>query len=742
MKRGVSSSKALCFDPDALSSPNFNAQKFIAELRVRAPLRILRDDLRTHTVSLQSEVVSKLQTDFHTFSTLNETIGDVNTLCDATNPTLKELQKTLEQLLKDIDDHINALENTLSYRRHVNGRISALQTLIYANDLLHKCERLLNEYTSLPDRTTQEALRVIERIATETAQLNFTLNRAVKGAFLRSLTLRIGNVRRKVNSCLDAWLRRSLKSTEDSASILPRVLCMYVSAGIASQAEEFFRREVVLPFTSTRLQMTQMLNKAEKNLRPKSVTAAHALEAAHEEIVQFLGEKVLPIVSLCESEERLKGRLDFVGNAVWPQIQSAIAVNMAAAFSPGIPNVFHKSFMAGSKIYHAIEASAINDDIRDQLRSSKATVNFWKHWNLPVYFQLRFQEITSRFDEHLSAGPVSKITSPLNYEDWNLSSSNLLRTDVYQATPTASLVACLQRCWAEDVFHTTLTHRFLRLSLQLLARYSTWVRTGLAGEWSIADTVPKGAARIYKDIAILLNRIPSELSSTIRLRGASLSTEHLDAIESVFSDAVGKFSSLLPELTTSISSSLARSCVENLQPLRGILATYRMSSKQIPTTHSSFVPKILRPLKSFIKENEDSFPKVERIALATSVTEQTAEEYRKMATDLLQRNKSSEATLRRLNIGRSGALSGAHSNTTSVIEKISTQLFLDVEKFAEEASLLGVSTEESPLIILLRESVQSERTKAAGNEQVQSDSISSTTDIESTGQRSLPEAKT
>lgn len=721
MKRLALSSKTLCFDPGALSSPNFDAQKFIAELRVRAPLRILRDDLRTHTVSLQSEVVSKLQTDFHTFSTLNETIGDVSSLCDATSPALEDLQKTLKQLLEDIDDHINALESTLSYRRHVNGRISALQTLIYANDLLHKCERLLNDYTSLPDRTTQEALRVIERIATETAQLNFTLNRAVKGAFLRSLTLRIGNVRRKVNSCLDAWLRRSLKSTADSASVLPRVLCMYVSAGLTSKAEEFFRREVVLPFTSTRLQMSQMLNKAEKDLRPMSVTAAHALEAAHEEIVQFLGDRVLPIVSLCESEDRLKGRLDFVGNAVWPQIQSAIAVNMAAAFSPGIPNVFHRSFMAGSKIYHAVEASAINDDIKDQLRSSKATADFWKHWNLPVYFQLRFQEITSRFDQHLSAGPVSTITSPLTDEDWNLSSSNLLGIEAYQATPTASLVACIQRCWAEDVFHTALTHRFLRLSLQLLARYSTWVRTGLAGEWSVADAIPKGAARIYTDITVLLNRLPSELSSTIRLRGASLSAENQAAMESVFFDAVGKFSSLLPELTTSISSSLARSCVDNLQPLRGILATYRMSSKQVPTTHSSFVPKILRPLKSFLKENEGSFPRVERIALATSVSEQTAEEYRKMATDLLQRNKSSEATLRRLNIGRSGALTGTQSNSTSVIEKISTQLFLDVEKFAEEASLLGVSTEDTPSIILLRDSVRSERTKTAENEQGQSD---------------------
>lgn len=711
MKTPLSSPKTYCFDPKVLSAPDFNVQKFVSELRVHAPLRILRDDLRALASSLQSQIVTNLQTDFHTFSSLHETVTDVPPLCDSTKPTLDQLHLILKELYAELDNQIDVLETTLSQRREVGSRIAALETLIYANDLIHKCERLLNEYNSLPDRTTSEALRVIERIATETAQLNFTLGRAVNGAFLKSLEKRIGSVRQRVNACLNQWLRRSLNGTEDSSSILPRVLNMYVSAGVASQAEEFFRREVVVPFTSSRLRMTIMLSKAEKEYKPKSVTAAHALEAAHEEILQFLGEKVVPLVSLCESEERLRGRLNFVGNGVWPQIQSAIALNMTAAFSPGIPDIFHKSFMSGCKIYHAIEATSTNEEFKIQLRESKTAAEFWKHWNLPVYFQLRFQEITSRFDRHLCAGPVSITSSPIDSEDWANSSSVIFRTDVYRSTPSASLVACLRRCWAEDIFHITLTHRFLRLSLQLLARYCTWVRTGLAGEWPNPDAVPKGAARVYHDITVLQKRLPDELSSVLRLRTSEFSSELHDNLDSSFSTAIDKFSSLLSDLTTSISNSLLRSCVENLQPLRGILATYRMSSKQIPTTHSSFVPKVLRPLKSFLKENEDTFQKEQKLSVVKSVVGETAEEYRKMATSLLQRNKSSEATLRRLNIGRSGTVSGTGSNSTSVIEKISTQLHLDVQKFTNEVTALGVSAEDMPSMVLLKESVQSDTVK-------------------------------
>lgn len=614
--------------------------------------------------------------------------------------------------------------------------------MILSHELLEKCERLLREYSALRDHATGEALTLVERIAGEAAQLSFTLSRAVDGALVKALSVRISAVRRGVRTCLDAWLRRAVFPSAPCHESLARVLAMYVVAGIGNEAEEFFRREVVAPFTSSRLRMTTMLGVAERNKKGKSVSAADALQVAEVEIVDFLGEKVMPIVSLCESEERLRGRLDFVGKSVWPQLERAISSHMSAVFSPGIPDVFHRSVLAGGRIYNAVESAITDNKHRDELRKCKSTSDFWRHWNLPVYFQLRFQEITSRFDQHLHEGPVSLASSSAKEE---LSGgSRLLRTDMYEAIPTASLVACLRRCWAEDVFLLSLTHRFLRLSLQLLARYSTWVRTGLAGEWTGSDAVPKGAARVFYDITVLQKRIPAELSSVLRLRASSLSPDILDKVDAAFLEAVETYSSLLPDLSLSISDSLARTCVENLQPLRGILATYRMSSKQAPTTHSSFVPKILRPLKNFMKDHERTFEEEERKKIASAVVEATTAEYFTMATDLLQRNKSSEATLRRLNIGRSGALSKSGANATSVIEKISTQLYLDVEKFTDEIRALRVDIDTVESLARLRDSVkrESRSDEDSANEKVdESEGLQdmkelSTPEVESEAQRS------
>lgn len=758
MATSNSGSKSLSFDVDELSSPDFAPQSFIASVRVHAPLRVVRDDLRSYLSALQAELVGCVQRDFHTFTSFGPAIADADTLCETASVPLSTLRRDLVKLLSSLNDQIAALDQTLVARREAATKINALRTLIYANDLLHKCERLLREYSPMANKPSQDGLRLVERIAGEAAQLSFTLSRAVDGAFTNAIAVRISAVRRGVRTCLEAWLRRALfpASTAKLDSvydneILSRVLAMYVVTGMTTEAEDFFRRDIVAPFTAMRLRMTPMLAVAERNVKSGTikgrrqtptkdnpgvdgaqqqvaVTAADALEAAEGEIVNFLGEKVMPIVSLCEAEERLRTKLDFVGRAVWPQIENAISSHMSAAFSPGIPDVFHQSVLAGSRLYAAVEAAVGTDRHREELRKSNSTQDFWKHWNLPVYFQLRFQEVTSKFDQYLSEGPVSLAESPLGSGELANSGSRLLRTDVYRAAPTASLVASLRRCWSEDVFLTSLTHRFLRLSLQLLARYSTWVRTGLAGEWTNQDAVPQGAARVFYDITILQKRIPAELSSVLRLRASSFSSDVLDNLDTAFSDACDSYSSLLHELSRSVSDALSKSCVENLQPLRGILATYRMSSKQAPSTHSSFVPKILRPLKMFLKEHEDAIGVDERTRIKAIVCEQTAVEYFNMATDLMQRNKSSEATLRRLNIGRSGALAGSGS-ATSVIDKISMQLYLDVAKFMDDIKALGVPTSEIPSLSRLWDSVKRDDSSELG-ETANSASSVQTTDVD------------
>jgi conserved oligomeric Golgi complex subunit 2 len=731
----------LCFAPSALTSGAADdVATFIADLRQRAPLSLIRDDLRALMDTVHAELVACVQRDFNAFVALGPSIAAADAAADAATAPLEALRSELAALLQDLDGDIATLAATLEERRQVADRIAALRVLLRANDLLHKCERLLKDYAGL-DKASEDAFRLVERIAGECAQLSFTLSRAGNGSFVKSIAVRVSVVRRTVRTSLEGWLRRALfpqtvlAGSPYDCELLRRVLDSFVVAGIGSDAEEFFRREFVAPFTSERIRMTPLLAIAEREKKEKmgmvgegtgavgtapgagrsgmarsgagagsgvTVTAADALEVAERIVIDFIGEKLTPIVSLCESEERLRTRLDFVGNALWPQVAQAIATHMQSAFSPGTPDVFHQSVLSGTRLYEAVENVLVSEGQVAAMRKSVATVEFWRHWNLPVYFQLRFQEITSKFDAFLQLGPEAVDSAASKSPSGN----RLPRSDMYLVQATVGLVDALRECWSERVYLKSLAHRFLRLSLQVLARYVTWVRTGLAGEWPSATSCPAGVARVYADVVVVQTRVPAEFASLLRMRDTGLTPALLDDVENAFSGSVDAFSELLEDLSRSMSDSLARSCSENLQPLRGILATYRMSSKPAPTSHSPFVPKVLRPLKTFLNEQRGCLSDEARKKVAGVVAESTTAKYYDMATDLLNSNKKSEETLRRLNIGRGGGAAGRGTQNGSMTDKVSMQLYLDVAKFKDDIEALGVSLKGVPSMARLWECVR------------------------------------
>lgn len=700
--------RTLCFPPTALTA-RLDIPTFIADLRLRAPLSLIRDDLRHLLEAISAALVTCVQRDFASFIALGPALAPTDALCNATRVPLATLRVDITALVASLDADIAALTSTLAERRDAAARTDALRALLRTNDLLEKCERLLRDYRGL-NAVSGEALALVERIAGEGAQMMFALARAGGGKFVRVIGPRVAGVKREIRGALEAWLKRGLVGGVNGVEVLRRVLDAFVVSGLEGEAEGFFRRHVVVGFTGEKVRMATALGVAEKK-RAGKASPADALEVVEKEIVAFLEEKVKPLLAICESEERLKTRLDFVGKAVWPQIAKAIASNMQSAFSPGSPDVFHQSVQSGSRIYAAVEGVLLVDAHVAAMRSSATTKDFWRHWNLPVYFQLRFQEIASKYDAELQRGPVAAVGNSAGTK----AGSRILRSDMYRTQATVGMVDALRECWSERVYLKPLAHRFMRLSLQILARYVTWVRAGLAGEWSKSESISTGAARVYADIDVLENRLRAEFASLLRMRDVGVSSQLLDEMEVVFDESVAAFSSLLPDLSLSMSDVLSRSCVENLQPLRGILATYRVSSKPAPTAHSPFVPKVLRPLKLFLNEQRGALSEEACMEVSTKVAGTTTAKYYEMATDLLKSNKKSEETLKRLNIGRGGLAGGSASRSGSMTSKVAMQLYLDVAKFKEGVEALGVSLENVPSIARLWECVRRDEDKISGS---------------------------
>ena len=213
--------------------------------------------------------------------------------------------------------------------------------------------------------------------------------------------------------------------------------------------------------------------------------------------------------------------------AIWPEVADAIK-NLAPIFNAGHPELFHKvplllllslivlnsvqtsnflsfqNYLLTMEFVQEFEKQSASRKTLLNLRASKPYVDFMQRWQqrqLPIYYQIRFKEISSSIEDVLSDANLLGTVNP------DLSTF-LLKS-------AAIIFSSMQRCWAPEIFLYGLVHRFWKLTLQvlsfllsffqkenrperhlfhplkLLARYDAWLQSVL----------PEKAATLEDDIA-------------------------------------------------------------------------------------------------------------------------------------------------------------------------------------------------------------------------------------------------
>jgi len=683
-------SRQLCFDPGRFAADELDVAAFVAEIRSHAPLAIIREDLRAHIKVLSEELIHCIQADFSQFVALGSAVAETDAQVEALRSPLVKLRGELEELRGWLGRDVGRLDASLAARRKLADRKSSLQLLLRVSELVGKAEKLLEEVDQ-PGVSQGERWATLERACSEWSQLSSALRYAPENSkFVNTLAPRLDAVVQSLVAHLEMCMKRALSDTGQVEPSLRAVLNAFVVSGLKEQAREVFRVCVVAPFTSTNLRMVTAMAAAEKkrDFDGAVATPAEALDAAVDGICVFLDERCAPILRLCAEDELLR-QLDLLTSVIWPSIEGAIVAEMGLVFSPGIASVFHQAFVAANRLFEHVEKHCDDEGSRNALRNHISTRDFWKRWNLPVYYQLRFQEITSSYGATLDGPPelASQSSEPGNGSE---KLYQLLSSDVYLLTATRSMIVAIRRCWDTDVFLSPLAHRLLRLTLQVIARYETWVREGIGGGWTDKKVHLTGAVGSCSDLELVRSRLPAEIASLMRIRSPTLSSDVLSSIDSAIADSMKGVGELFGPLSDAMVDNLSGSCIEALQPLRGIMAIYRGMKKPAPSTHSRYVPNILRSLRSFSSDKSHQISEATKNSIVQRVIENATEKYCTMATDLLSSARKAEETLKRLNIGRGAA------TTSSDSDKICMQLFLDATKFATEIESFGLTTDSIP----------------------------------------------
>jgi hypothetical protein len=161
-------------------------------------------------------------------------------------------------------------------------------------------------------------------------------------------------------------------------------------------------------------------------------------------------------------------------NCVWSHIVGSLDLNLNIIFSPADPDIFHQNFTISFEFLARFETkcSAFDKEFKRKLLNSQSYKYFVKKWPIQVYYQIRFQEIVTKFEEDLidhAKLAVNDVDDTGNGSEEDLADRN---PNAFKLAASQALVTQMEYCWLESsCFLKCLLAQFWKLNLQLISRY-------------------------------------------------------------------------------------------------------------------------------------------------------------------------------------------------------------------------------------------------------------------------------
>ncbi|KAJ8538774.1 hypothetical protein K7X08_030070 [Anisodus acutangulus] len=695
-------------NPNLFQSLNFDPESYISDLRTFVPLETLRSELRSHFTSLQHDLIDLINRDYADFVSLSTKLTDVDSVIIRMRAPLFEIREKIVAFRNAVDGSLAALQNRLKQRNDAVEAREVLELLLDTFHVVSKVEKLIKElprgqsdlindndnvnvdnnvnYVESGCNLRETQSMLLERIASEMNRLKFYISHAKNMPFIENMEKRITNA----SSLLETSLRHCLVDGLEykDANAIYNCLRAYAAIDNTKNAEETFRLTIVRPLFGKVI----LVN-------PSGVVGGE-LEGDYDKIKKYIEDDCKFLLDISSIENSGLHVSSFLANSILKEVHSAIQKGKPVVFSPGRPAFFLKNYKASLDFLAHLESYCPSRSEVVKFRSEAAYIDFMKQWNVGVYFSLRFQEIAGALDSALSVAGLVPVGS-----DERKPQDLILKQ-------TTSLLECLRSCWRDDVLVLSCSDKFLRLSLQLIARFSNWLSAGLAArkagnagsntgfEWAIS-AAPDDLVYVVHDLNRLVEEVCGDYVEHVLEVLKPCPAEVCDFVKQSILQGGKSLKGLLPIVMSVIIEAIVEKSVEDLRQLKGITATYRMTNKPLPVRHSPYVSGVLRPLKEFLEGEKAAtcLTNEMRNELLHGAALEITRRYNDLASELVNMSRRTESSLQKLRLGaqrRAGASSDVSDHNLSDTDKICMQLFLDIQEYARSLKLLGVDAASIP----------------------------------------------
>eukprot|EP00897_Mesotaenium_endlicherianum_P006823 jgi/Mesen1/6169/ME000317S05297 len=733
-------SQPLWFKKEAFGDTTYDTEAYISDLRRFVPLETLRSELKSHLATLKNELVELINRDYADFVNLTTKLVDVDGAVLRMRLPLIELRGKLQHVHESTAGTLTSLQDSLRRRTEASNSRQTLELLLDTSHLLSKVEKLLIELQGMPAAEPLAAApdssrpgeataagaeleearsRLLERISSEMNRLKFYVARG-QDCLSPSLELShalfcamqelpfvqtMGKRIRGADERLAAQLRQCLVWGLDQrdTKVIYNCLRAYAALDGTVAAEATFREVVVSPMVA------RVLGAAGRGAAGKG---GDQLAEVYETLSLHIQADCRFLLDLIAAPNSGLHAFEFLSNSILRQVHAALSHARPGAFSPGRPQQFLANYKASLAFLSSLEGYCRTHAALLAFRSHAAYQDFIKQWNLGAYFNLRFGEIAEALDTVLQGKELSLVNPTKGGEPGGKAEGTGPDTELgLLLAPSTALWEALVTCWRPDVHVASLSDKFLRLSLQLLSRYTAWVSAGLAarkaggtaaaaagqsssfGEWGLSDA-PEDFILVRYDVELLAEAVASKLSPHVGAHlGPAVPPPVRSAAESALRASAQAVLSLTPAIFDVLIEAITDKCVEVLRQLKGITTTYRMTNKPLPTRHSLYVANVLQPLKGFVEGSRASyFSASSKEELIVAVVTRVTVKYDDMARELVTTVRKTETSLRMMKARatRKGVSSEASGSNISDSEKITAQLFFDVQEYGRQVLRFGL----------------------------------------------------
>uniref|UniRef100_A0ACD5XES7 Uncharacterized protein n=1 Tax=Avena sativa TaxID=4498 RepID=A0ACD5XES7_AVESA len=656
------------FRPESFLRAGFDPDAYVAELRSYVPLESLATELRAHLAALRAELVGLINRDYADFVGLSARLKGVDAAAARMRAPLADLRDKVAAFRATAATALAALRAGLEQRAAASAARELLELLLDTSHVVSKVEKLIKELPTAPSDSSNAEVGSVDKdysgnntnveAGTDVRETQSILLERIASEMNRlkfyishaqNLPF-IENMEKRVQGAtklLDGSLERCfvVGLEHRDAKVIYNCLRAYAAIDNTSSAEELFRTTVVSPL----IQKIIPQNYA----RAVSGVSSDDLEDDYQRIMQCVENDCKFILEISSS--------------------------------------------ASLRFLDFLEGYCRSKSSVTKFRSEPAYTDFMRLWHVSVYFSLRFQEIAGGLDSALTA-----TISPVGMNENQMKQKSLLLKQ------SIKLLESLHSCWSDDVLVFSHSDKFLRLSLQLISRYTTWLSSGLAArkasdgsssspadsEWALSVPV-EDFIYVMHDV----NAVIGELSESGNFVGhvnqllASCPIEVLTLVKQSILQAVEPLKELLPGIMDVMIGVIVKRSNEDLKHLKGITATYRMTNK-LPVRHSPYVSGILHPLKVFLEgERVNYLSEDDKTKLRCGSTDKITAIYFDMVSEVVNVARKTESSLQRLRQGqqrRVGASTDSSDNIISDTDKICMQLFLDIQEYARNLHSLGI----------------------------------------------------